>query len=555
MLSKKWFIFIAIIVIVLYAHTLHFPHLLYWDNANFSYTHHPIIQQLNINNLLSYFTQSFDNHYHPLTLISLSVDYSLGHGKSIYFRLTNLILYIGIVLFLFVFIFKLLKNSKAALFITLFYAIHPFNVESVVWISERKNLLFMFFLLPSLIYYMRYIEESKWKYIGISCFFFLLSLLSKSQGLPLVGILFIVDFIKQRSLSKNLILEKLPYLVIATIFLLLMFYFHVPENFVRTHPHQFSDYFFSGFRNMFFYIYKTFIPFNFSPFYPYPKNPTVSYWYFPLLFILILFLLLKYFKTNRLFIAGFAFYIISIFPLLKFFSIPYGNYIAADRHMILPLIGLSIATWSILESQVNKPLIKYSYYAFLLILSISTYYYSLQWQDSKRFYSYLIKQYPEVISGWGNRGRLFLKEHKYKYAIQDFKQALKLKSDNSNLNINLGLAYVHLNQFDSAYFYFSEAIRCDSSNFKAYSNRALTLIKLNKPNEALIDITSCVILQPDFAEGWFNKALIEYRLHYYQQAIESLKQSRKLKMDERQIILLEEQIISEMKKLNHSSFY
>ena len=549
-MNKKYLVVISLIIILLYAQSLKFPHLLFWDNAGYSYTQHPIIQSLNISHLKAMFTQSFDNHYHPLTLISLAIDYSLGHGKSVFFRLTNLLLYTGIVLFLFTLVYKLFKSTKAALFISLFYALHPFNVESVVWISERKNLLFMFFLLPSLIYYIRYIESSKWKHIILSCLFFFLSLLSKSQGLPLVGLLFIVDYLKQRPLSKKLFLEKLPYFVIASVFLVLMFHFHVPENFVRTHPHHLSDYIFSGFRNMFFYIYKTFIPFNFSPFYPYPPNPTAQYWYFPLLFVLSMFFLLKYFKTNRLLMAGIAFYVISIFPLLKFFSIPYGNYIAADRHMILPLIGLSLASWGILEQKINKPLIKTSYIAFLLLLFISTYYYSLQWQNSKQFYSYLIKQYPEVMSGWGNRGRLYLNEHEYRRAIQDFKQASKLKPNNANLNINIGIAYAQLKLFDSAYFYFSEAIRCDSSNYKAYSNRSLALLQLNKPLEALNDITCSVVLNPNFVEGWGNKAYIEYKLNDLEQASLSINKALEFEPNNRRLIGLKEQIEESINKKN-----
>ncbi|HOU97221.1 MAG TPA: tetratricopeptide repeat protein [Bacteroidales bacterium] len=547
-MSKKALILIILIIIVLYGQSLKFPHLLYWDNAGYSYTQHPIIHSLSFTNLKAMFTRSFDNHYHPFTLISLAIDYSLGHGKAVFFRITNLFLLIFIGLFLFIFIYKLLRNNWAAAFISLFFVLHPFNVESVVWISERKNLLFMFFLIPSLIYYLEYIEYKEKRFLLYSCLFFIFSLFSKSQGLPMIGLLFVIDYIKNRKFNRSSIKEKIPYLIIGVVFLIAMFYFHVPANFERTHPHRLPDYLFTGFRNVFFYVYKTLIPFWFSPYYSYPQNPVSSYWFFPVLFILCIWLIFKYFKRNRLFIAGLLFYFISIFPLLKFFPIPYGNYIAADRHMILPIIGLAIAFWSLIVNNVKKGWVWSSVIIFLTLLFGSSYYTISQWKNSQQFYTYLINRQPEVVSGWGNRGRVSLSEKKYNEAIRDFSKAIKIKQDNSNLYLNRGLAYAYLKKFDSAYFNFSEAIRCDSSNFKAYSNRSLTLIQLKKPLEALNDITCSIILNPNYVDGWINKAFIEYKQNNYKQAIESINRAIELNPQNIKLQYLKNEILQEANK-------
>lgn len=542
-MHRKYLIIISLITIVLYAQSLKFPHLLFWDNARYSYTEHPIIQNLNITNIIAMFTQSFDNHYHPFTLISLAIDYSLGQGKAVFFRITNLLLFIFIALFIFVFIYKLFNNNFVAFFVSLFFALHPFNVESVLWISERKNLLFMFFLIPSMIFYLKYIDQQKISCLIYSCLFFIFSLLSKSQGLPMVLLLFVIDYIRNRTINKHLILEKIPIIILTIIFLFVMFYFHEPENFERTHPHSIPDYLLSGFRNFFFYIYKTFIPINFSPYYPYAKNPITAYWFFPILFGIGIWLVIKYLKNNRLFIFGIAFYAISIFPLLKFLPIPYGNYIVADRYMILPILGLAIAGFALIENNLNKVWIKGSIVFFFVFIFISSYYTITQWKNSRQFFSYLIKQQPTIVSGWGNRGRINLLEKKYREAIFDFSKAIEIKSDNSNLYVNKGLAYAFLKQFDSAYINFSEAIRYDSSNYKAYSNRSLLLLQLKKPLEALNDITSSIILNPNFAEGWANKAFIEYRLNNIDQALISIDKAIEIDSNNRMFYRLKEQII------------
>lgn len=542
-MSRKYIIVISLIIIVLYAQSLKFPHLLFWDNAGYSYTQHPVIQNLNISNIRAMFTQSFDNHYHPFTLISLSIDYALGHGKAVFFRITNLFLFTLIAIFIFVFIYKLFKSNLIAFFVSLFFALHPFNVESVLWISERKNLLFMFFLVPSMIYYLNYIDQKKKSYLIYSCLFFVFSLLSKSQGLPMVFLLFLIDYIRNRTINKHSITEKIPYIIITFIFLFAMFYFHESENFERTHPHALFDYLMSGFRNFFFYIYKTFIPINFSPYYPYPQNPIAVYWFFPILFCISIWLVVKYLKYNRLFIFGITFYAISIFPLLKFFPIPFGNYIAADRYMILPIVGLAIANWALIVNKLNKLWIKGFIVFFFAFLFISSYYTITQWENSRQFYSYLIKQQPTIVSGWGNRGRVNLSEKKYRDAIVDFSKALEIKSDNSNLYVNKGFAYAYLKQFDSAYINFSQAIRYDSSNYKAYSNRSLLLLQLKKPLDALNDITCSIVLNPDFAEGWANKAFIEYKLNHIDQALISIEKAIELDSNNRMFLSLKEEIM------------
>ncbi|MGQ9848230.1 MAG: tetratricopeptide repeat protein [Bacteroidales bacterium] len=552
-MERKYLFIISLIITVLYAQSLNFPHLLFWDNAGYSYTQHPVIQNINISNIKAMFTQSFDNHYHPFTLISLAIDYALGDGKAVFFRITNLFLFTLIAIFIFVFIYKLFKSNFAAFFVSLFFALHPFNVESVLWISERKNLLFMFFLIPSMIYYLNYIDQKKRSYLTYSCLFFVFSLLSKSQGLPMVFLLFLIDYIRNRKFNKRVITEKTPYIVISFFFLFAMFYFHESQNFERTHPDGILDYLMSGFRNFFFYIYKTFIPTNFSPYYPYPQNPITSYWFFPILFGISIWLIIKYLKNNSLFIFGITFYAISIFPLLKFLPIPFGNYITADRYMILPIIGLAIANWALIVNKLNKLWIKAYILFFFVFLFISSYYTITQWKNSRQFYSYLIKQQPTIVSGWGNRGRINLIEKKYREAIIDFSKALEIKSDNSNLYLNKGLAYAYLKQFDSAYINFSEAIRCDSSNYKAYSNRSLALLQLRRPLEALNDITCSIILNPNFAEGWANKAFIEYKLNNFDQALISIEKAIKLDSNNRMFYRLKEEITKNIPYTNLQS--
>ena len=99
--------------------------------------------------------------YHPLTVLSLAIDFSF-HGQNAFpYHLVNLLFHLANVALVFWFIYLLLKRVEAAFIVALFFAIHPMHVESVAWISERKDVLYTFFFLASLVAYLLYIKDIK----------------------------------------------------------------------------------------------------------------------------------------------------------------------------------------------------------------------------------------------------------------------------------------------------------------------------------------------------------------------------------------------------------
>jgi tetratricopeptide (TPR) repeat protein len=543
-------VFLTVIIFILYARSLSFDFIRYWDNEGYSYIEgNKLIQSFNAENIKLIFTRPFDQHYHPLTLISLATDYHLYGPDSIGFRITSLILFALISIFVYFFIKHLTGSTNAGFFVSLFFALHPYNAESLLWLSERKNLLFMVFLIPAFIYYLKYIETGKMKMMWLSALLFFLSLLSKSQGLPFAGLVFVIDYFRQRRLSSGLITEKAPLLLMAGIFLVITFFVHNSSEFTRTHPDGVADYFFSGFRNLAVFSFFAVIPFAMSPYHPYPENGELAahYWFYPLLIAVVIFLILRYIRGNRLLITGLAFFVVSLFPLLKFFPVPYGNYIFADRYMILPLIGAGIAIWTAGQYLPSK-LKTGAAAALLLFFAVSTFHYSSIWKDSLSFYSHLTEKHPTLKSGWGNRGRIYMEQKKYPEAIADFSELIHLAPDYTNAYLNRGLAYVRSGQSAKAYSDFTAAIRYDDKAYKAYSNRALLLIHKNRSQEALADIRKAVGIQPGFSEGWVNKAYVELKMQMADSAMASLKNAEKTGFNDKTILSELEKEISLIKE-------
>lgn len=531
-------VFLTVIILALYGRSFSFDFIRYWDNEGYSYIEgNNMIQRFSAENMKHIFTKPFDQHYHPLTLISLAADYAIFGGGPSGFRITNILLFAFVSISVFFFVKRLTGNNSSGFFAALFFALHPYNTESVLWLSERKNLLFMVFLIPAFMYYLKFCETGKKKMMWLSALLFFMSLLSKSQGLPFAGLVFIIDYYKQRKLTLRLITEKAPLLLMAGIFLLITLMVHDPAGFTRTHPDGIADYFFAGFRNLAVFSFFAVIPFAMSPYHPYPDlgGLTAHYWFYPLLIAVALIVIFRYARNNRLLITGLAFFVVSLFPLLKFFPVPYGNYIFADRYMILPLIGAGMAVWAA-GQYLSLKLKTGAAAALLLFFGVSSFQYSGIWKDSHTFYSFLTEKHPSLKSGWGNRGRINMEQKKYEEAIADFSELIHLAPDYSNAYLNRGLAYARSGQNAKAYGDFTSAIRYDGKSFKAYSNRALILMQKEKYNEALTDIRTAVSINNAFSEGWINKSLIEVKLQMTDSARISLGRAIEYGFNSKEVI-------------------
>ncbi len=182
-----------------------------WDDPGYV-TGNPSIRHITPGTIVWFFSHPSASNYHPLTMISLSIDYALtkkdpnatNEGLSInarVFHITSLVLHLLNVILVFFFIYIL--SGKRIIVPTVagfLFAVHPMHVESVAWISERKDVLYTFFFLAGLICYLVYTRKKDitWYFLTVLCF--LLSLLSKPAAVvfPLVLFRWIILWGKSR---------------------------------------------------------------------------------------------------------------------------------------------------------------------------------------------------------------------------------------------------------------------------------------------------------------------------------------------------------------------
>ena len=175
-----------------------------WDDPTYI-TKQDLLLHPGKENLKDIFTTNVSNNYHPLTMLSLKWNTNTTNLGAKPFHFTNVLLHLLNTLLVFIFIFLMSdKRVWIAAVVTLFFGIHPMHVESVTWIAERKDVLYSFFFLASLIAYFKFISSEKQKTIWyiFSFLLFTLSCLSKGVAVCLPIVLLLIDYYHKRSNIK-----------------------------------------------------------------------------------------------------------------------------------------------------------------------------------------------------------------------------------------------------------------------------------------------------------------------------------------------------------------
>src|SRR5215470_8359451 len=211
--TKFWEIFIiAFLAVVLYIPALK-GGILNWDDPD--YVNEEFFKQglLNLRHLI---VTPIQGNYHPLTMLSLLFNYLVSGVNGWSYHFLNVLLHLANSILVFRFVLLLTKGKRVIAFISaILFAIHPMHVESVAWISERKDVLYTLFFMLGLISYTKYVDTTNRKQYAGALVFFVLSLSSKPAAVIFPLVLFCIDFFTRRKFRRALIVEKIPFLVLS----------------------------------------------------------------------------------------------------------------------------------------------------------------------------------------------------------------------------------------------------------------------------------------------------------------------------------------------------
>jgi hypothetical protein len=379
------------------------------------------------------------------------------------------------------------------------FGLHPLHVESVAWVSERKDVLYAFFWLLSLLAYVGYASPGATRhralYYSLCIVFFLLSLFSKPMAVTLPVVLLILDFypLKRlcltRSFLKVAILEKAPFFALSTAFSIMTF---VAQSSAMNAMNYFSlwERLLGAEKSLGFYISKTFLPFNLVPYYPLLKKSHITMGHIVsfLFIVIVTFIAIRLWKRVPLLIAAWAYYVITLLPVLGIIQV--GGQSAADRYMYLPILG-PLMVLAALGARAWGNSLKYHRLLIALTVSVTIFLSVLTlrqipvWKDSLSLWEYVAEKEPEAVKAHYNLGNAYMDRGNYAKAKEAWERAVDVEPGHSPALNHLGNIYFMYNSFTEAEKYYYAAVKSDEKNAEARYNLARTLEKLNKRNEAV----------------------------------------------------------------------
>jgi len=504
---------LAAAVFVVYAGVLHHD-FVRWDDPEYV-QENPLVSNRQFGPLL---TSVVARNFHPLTLVSLAMNASRPLTARP-FLAANVVLHAFNTGLVFALAFFLLRRRVIPAFFTaLLFAVHPMHVESVAWVSERKDVLYSCFFLAASVAYLRYLDTRRRWWLGAAFGLFVLSCLSKAVAIVFPGVLILLDFWKRRQiLDRRSLLEKAPFVAVSVLFGLIAIDVQGGGDFhgilkpfgermsALAEVSPFTPYqrvAFPAYGNLM-YVVKLFLPTGLRAFYAYP--PTVSASYRPEYFLGMAFLLamagatVLAFRRSRLAAFGLGWYFVTLLPVMQW--IPVGSAIMADRYTYLPYFGLFLILIGGLDALVDRrPSLRAPIWgacalfaAALAVLGIRQ---VATWKDTEALWSNVIRHDPESGKAYAARGNFRGRSGRVREALADLQRARALNPDRGEVYEDLGNAYGSLGQLDSAIVFFGEALRIDPSLGHTYSNRAVAYLRLGRPREALADLDRAETLMP-----------------------------------------------------------
>ena len=527
-------------------------------------------------------------HWHPVTWLSWMVDYAIFGLNPFGYHLVNLLFHVLNTILLFLILHRMTKALWPSAFVAALFAIHPLHVESVAWVTERKDVLSTFFWMLTIGAYSYYVENRELKRYVFVLIFFVLGLMSKSMLVTLPFVLLLLDYWplrrfseanpgpavqtailkpavsgrqKKKSRKKDtekgvakevpkigkpavsespfkwtliypLLLEKVPLFILSIFSSIAAVLAAHSAGAVHTEDIPLGDRIGNAFVSYIAYIGKMILPINLAVLYPYPKAMVL--WQVlgaVLLLIVITFAVIRLFRKVPYLSTGWLWYLGTLVPVIGI--VQAGSQAMADRYTYISMIGLFvIVAWGIPDLlnkwQYRKETLLALSILSVLFLATMTWRQVGYWQNSSTLFDQTLKVTENNWFIHNSRGSMYNKSGNYNQAIDDYNKAIAYKPDYTDAYNNRGNVYSKLSNYSQAIEDYNKTITFKPDYAEAYNNRGSAYHRLGKYNEAINDYCRAIQIKPDYATFYINRSIAYVELGKKNVALDDLKKAAQL---------------------------
>lgn len=497
-----------------------------WDD-DFNIANNKNTALLNWDNIVNIFSDPVIGNYNPLPILTFAIERSIVGLDPTLYHINNLLLHLVCVFFVYRIFRSLNLNTLASAAGTLLFGIHPMRVESVAWVTERKDVLFGAFFLSALWLYIQYVRTGyakKYFYAAMGLFVF--ALFSKIQAVSLPLTMLLVDYLFRRPISFKLVIEKWAFFLLSLIIGLVGIYFLKEQGSMDdSTQYSFFERIMIGGFSLGVYLVKFVFPYKMSPLYPYPASLPPEVYAGPFVFLIIgIFAYVAYKKDWRPYLFGLGFFIVNVMFLLQ--VVGAGQGYLADRFTYIPYIGLMfIVAYGLQKISESKPsMSRVLWIGFGLVSALMlmlTWRQNQIWRDSDTLWTHVLKYHTNTSLPYRNRANFRRDQGRTEEALADYNAAITLKPDGALYNSRAKL-YFNQNKLQQALDDYNKAIALDSTEGEYYVNRGAVWAVGGKLDMALADFNTGIRLSPDHANGFKNRSLVYQAYKQWDKALSDI---------------------------------
>ena len=494
-------------------------------------------------------------NWHPVSWLSHELDCQLFGVNAGGHHLVNVLFHSANSVLLFAFLRALTAANWRSAFVAALFAWHPLHVESVAWVSERKDVLSTFFWLLTIMAYVRYAKISdEWRVMSdkpaaaaaplithhSSLYYLLalagcsLALMSKPMAVTLPFTLLLLDvwpLNRMRNAEcgmrnfKKLIGEKIPFFLLA--FALCAVTFLVQRSAGAVSPVEWSSRLGNVPVAYLRYLGKTFWPADLAIVYPYVYHwPAAAIAGSVLVLLLVALLALMRFGRQPWLAAGWFWFLGTLVPVIGYVQV--GAQSMADRYAYIPSIGLFIVlVWGAAELCANRPngklLLSIIGGTALIVCVLATSVQISFWRDSKSLFLHALDVTQNNYVADNALGKAFEKAGDDARALVLYREAVRIEPRYAVSQYNLGLALIGYGLKDEAFEHLVAAAKLDPGNADAQFNLGVFFLQNQRWPDAERCFETTLKLRPEstlaqvrLAQtlaklGKFSEAAAEYR--------------------------------------------
>lgn len=499
-----------------YGQVRHFDFVNY-DDPKYVYDNYYVPRGLTSETVRWALTAVHEATWQPMVWLSYMLEQELHGMDPGWYHLTNVLLHTANTLLLFL----LLRSMTGALWqsslVAALFALHPIHVESVAWITERKDVLSTLFFMLTLLSYARWVKSTGRRFYALTLFFFILGLMSKPMLVTLPFVLLLLDFwpLKRFKIQdsgfkiSSIILEKFPFFILTVASCVLTYYVQQKGGAIAP-----ADEYPVGVRianalvSYTLYMKKLLLPFDLAVLYPHPGK--LSFWKptaASVLLILLSFPAAGAIKKRPYLLMGWLWFLGTMVPVIGIIQI--GAHALADRFAYIPFIGLYIIlAWGISDiashlTSYKKTTVSLSAIG-LLMMMLLTRTTAGYWKDSITLFEHALKVNPENFVAHNCLGCALADQGRTDEALQHYTESLRIEPLYAEAHANIGIALAKKGMLDKAIRHYTAALEIDPGKPGPRNNLGAALNRAGRTDEAIEQFRAVLQIDPEYVSAHYN---------------------------------------------------